>query len=88
MRRVKIGLREWRRIAGRRRLDKRRLVAIAAFETALAANLRTTKKLAIGFQKTENQMANKEQKGNANSKKVAKLSLKEKRLKKQEKKKH
>ena len=31
-------------------------------------------------------MANKEQKGNANSKKVAKLSLKEKRLKKQEKK--
>ena len=33
-------------------------------------------------------MANKEQKGNANNKKVAKLSLKEKRLKKQEKKKH
>ena len=63
-------------------------MAVAAFETALAANLRTTKKLAIGFQKTENQMANKEQKGNANSKKVAKLSLKEKRLKKQEKKKH
>lgn len=30
-------------------------------------------------------MANKEQKGNANNKKVAKLSLKEKRLKKQEK---
>jgi hypothetical protein len=33
-------------------------------------------------------VANKEQKGNANNKKVAKLSLKEKRLKKQEKKKH
>ena len=33
-------------------------------------------------------MANKEQKGNANNKKFAKLSLNEKRLKKQEKKKH
>ena len=33
-------------------------------------------------------MANKEQKSNPNNKKVAKLSLKEKRLKKQEKKKH
>lgn len=36
---------------------------------------------------TEHQMANKEQKNNPNQKKVAKLSLKEKRLKKQEKKK-
>ena len=35
----------------------------------------------------EDQMANKEQKGNSNSKKAPKLSLKEKRLKKQEKKK-
>ena len=33
-------------------------------------------------------MANKAQKGTVNSKTVAKLSLKEKRLKKQEKKKH
>ena len=35
----------------------------------------------------ENLVANKEQKGNSNNKKAAKLSLKEKRLKKQEKKK-
>jgi len=33
-------------------------------------------------------MANKEQKSKSNNKKVAKLSLKEKRLRKQEKKKH
>ncbi|MDA0286480.1 MAG: hypothetical protein O3B92_03795 [Actinobacteria bacterium] len=63
-------------------------MAIIALEAALAANLNTITKLVIKFQKMENQMANKEQKGNANNKKVAKLSLKEKRLKKQEKKKH
>jgi len=41
----------------------------------------------VSTNQMEDLMANKEQKGNANSKKAPKLSLKEKRLKKQEKKK-
>jgi hypothetical protein len=43
---------------------------------------------AASFNNRRALMANKEQKSNPNNKKVAKLSLKEKRLKKQEKKKH